>query len=680
MRAILDYSLPQNRRAKVPPSSWSTDQLPFSEFGINKGHRMNLRLVLAALLSAGLAACGGSSTATPGTPPAAPTIGSPTAGDRYVLIPATYPADATGANLYWSKTPGVVKSASNKIAVGASPQAHTSLDNGQIYYYVITAVNAGGESAASSEVSATPAPSNGTYDPLYGDQWNLKSDGTQLGQGSTAAAGEDINVEPAWATRKGTGVRIAIVDDGLEIGHEDLASNVGPNGTSHNYVTNTADPTNDPDDPNQVEAGHGTACAGIAAARDLNDLGVRGVAPRAELVGYNLLLNSTSTNETDAMIRNAASVSVSSNSWGAPDGTGKLAASDQTWRDAINTGLTSGRNNLGTIYTWAAGNGRQVSVRSSGVTKTLIVDNSNYDGQANYFGVMAIAAVDDQGLQAPYSESGANLWVSAPGGKWCDTHTITTTDRTGSLGPNTGPTNTVGDYNSGSYTRCMNGTSSATPTVAGVAALVLEANPTLTWRDVRAILAQSARKNDTADTGWYNTGAGFHFNHKYGYGVVNAGYAVEMAGTWTNFPAQKTYSPTSASPNSVIPDNSMTGVPSTITIQPGTSGISKIEFIDVTFSAADHTYLGDLTVTLTSPSGTTTYLAEAHPCVDKDVTNSDDSHPLSSSCGTPYAAWRFGDAGHLGEAADGTWTLRVYDLVSGDTGTFQSWGLKFYGH
>ena len=58
--------------------------------------------------------------------------------------------------------------------------------------------------------------------------------------------------------------------------------------------------------------------------------------------------------------------------------------------------------------------------------------------------------------------------------------------------------------------------------VSGVTALVLAANPNLSWRDVRLILARSARRNDAGDPGWVSSGFGPAFNHKYGFGVANA--------------------------------------------------------------------------------------------------------------------------------------------------------------
>jgi len=611
-----------------------------------------------------LTSCGGSGGSSPNSGTinplqlAAPTNVSASAGYGLNVLIWSVVSGATSYNVYWSTASGVNKSNGTKITSTSSPLTHAGLTGGITYYYVVTSQNTDGESAESAEVSATPLTASTTMDPLYADQWHLKNTGQQGAVAPPGIAGEDINVEPAWATYKGTGVRVAVVDDGLEIGHEDLTANIATN-LSYNYVTLGNDPTNAPSD---LASGHGTSVAGIVASLDLNGVGGRGVAPRANMVGYNLLQNSTATNEADAMTRGSPNVHISSNSWGPPDNA-ELNVSSISWRSAIDTGLASGRNGLGTIYTWAGGNG--------GNGNGVPVDNSNYDGQANYRGVIAVAAVNDQGKQSSYSEPGANIWVSAPGGEYCDTHAITTTDRSGTAGDNLNNNAGTGymDYTNTSYTKCMNGTSAATPIVAGVVALMLEANPNLGWRDVRLILAESARKNDPSDAGWGMTGGTpiYNFNHKYGFGVVDAGAAVALASGWTNVGAQLTYTTALAVPNLPIPDNdATTGVLNTIAVSG--SGITKIEYIEITFSASNHTYFGDLAITLTSPAGAVSQLSETHVC-----------QTASSVCASTYNGWVFGSARHLGEAANGNWTLTVKDGAAVDTGTFQSWQLKFYG-
>lgn len=329
-------------------------------------------------------------------------------------------------------------------------------------------------------------------------------------------------------------------------------------------------------------------------------------------------------------------------------------------------GVKTGRGGRGTIYLFAAGNGEN--------PKPLPSDDSNSSGYTNNRHVMAICAVDAKGKKANYSEKGANLWVCAPSNETdinLDLPGITTTDRTGVAGYNDGQI--PGDYINPDYTNTFGGTSSATPLTAGVTALVLQANPNLGWRDVRLILAETARKNDPGDPGWDDIGANttggkYHHNHKYGFGVVNADAAVQRATTWTNVSPQKPPVIRERILDLPIIDNDPVGITDSISL--ANSGISSIEFIEITFRA-DHKYSGDLNVTLThAGTGIQSKLAEQHFC-DGDVTR-------QAFCGG-YNDWVFGSTRHLGESADGTWTLHVSDTDKLSDGTFHSWKLTFYG-
>jgi len=180
---------------------------------------------------------------------------------------------------------------------------------------------------------------------------------------------------------------------------------------------------------------------------------------------------------------------------------------------------------------------------------------------------------------------------------------------------------------------------------------------------LRIILAQSARKNDPGNGEWTVNSAGFNINHNYGFGVIDANAAVNLASTWTNVGAAVTFPTATATPNLAIPDNNTTGVSNIITV--AASGIGKIEFVEINFNT-NHTYVGDLDITLTAPSGTVSRLSEQHLC--------------AGGCGgAPVGTWRFGSARHLGEPANGNWTLTVKDLFAAHLGTFQSWQLTFYG-
>ncbi len=488
-----------------------------------------------------------------------------------------------------------------------------------------------------------PAVDNFNPDPLYTDQWHLNN----TGQGG-GTAGEDINVEPVWNDGYyGSGVSIAIIDDGLDTDHEDLHANVVQN-LNYNYLTGGI----------FVYPGeHGTSVAGVAAAVHNNPYGGRGAAPEASIFNYNLLLAYTSLNQLDAMTRKKEIVDISSNSWGPVDYTGQIEDSTSAWKLGIEEGLSTGRGGKGIIYTWAGGNG----------SCSAEVDNSNYDGYANHHGVIAVAAVTNTGIRSYYSERGANIWISAhsDGGS----KGITTTDITGFYGD----TNT-------NYTDDFGGTSSATPLVSGVIALILEANPDLTWRDVKLILVQSARQIDPGDSEWVQNqgGTGYWINYKYGFGVIDAYAAVELAKIWSNVGTMITTPEYSSGPlGTTIPDNNPTGISNNITISG--SNVNSIEYVVITTSIT-HADAGDIEITLTSPAGTESILAESHTCW-VSTRNGACYYGTQTACtyfngGNTFP---FGSARHLGESADGTWELTVKDLNNGTTGTLDDWSLTFYG-
>ena len=389
---------------------------------------------------------------------------------------------------------------------------HAELETGTSY------IRVGGEAGAVTGTYAIRAMVNAEYsdflstcadittdydDPLYGCQWHLNNTGQDTGAG-VGTSGEDINVEEVWeGGNLGEGVNIAIVDDSLSPEHEDLKDNVD---TSKNRDYTYRD--------NVFERHffHGTYIAGLIAARD-NNIGLRGVAPRATIYNYNFIRSSSYFNMLDAMTRNMDVTAVSNNSWGFVSGPG-LDHSPGIWERAIESGISDGFDEKGVFYVFSGGNGAPDG------------DYSNLSGLANYYAVTPVCAVDDRGQHASYSEEGPNLWVCAPSGDRSQ-------DRQGAPGTAT--------YDR--YTRAYSGASISTALVSGVAALVRKANPALTWRDVKLVLAASARKNDASDSGWASgafkygsTTDRYNFNHKYGFGVVDAKAAVDLAASWTNLP------------------------------------------------------------------------------------------------------------------------------------------------
>ena len=171
------------------------------------------------------------------------------------------------------------------------------------------------------------------------------------------------------------------------------------------------------------------------------------------------------------------------------------------------------------------------------------------------------------------------------------------------------------------YRNDFGGTSSAAPIVSGVAALVRGANPSLTWRDVKLILAASAMKNDPSNTGW-ETGAlrydsatkkRYSYNPEYGFGVVDAGAAVELAESWTNLPPMKWDIAESGENLVERPPTPATGVVAQVTSKLTVgSNVGFTEFVEVHIDF-DYASFRDLEVEILSPSGTVSKLAESYP-------------------------------------------------------------------
>ena len=433
---------------------------------------------------------------------------------------------------------------------------------------------------------------------------------------------------------------------GMHHAHRDLRDNVDAS-LNHSYSGSDVFHASEP---------HGTQVAGLVAARD-NSLGMRGVAPRATIYAYDLVaVGLEADDEQDAMIRNLEATGVSSNSWGFDDD-GLPHSASATWLSSIETGLAEGYGGKGISYVWAAGNGAEES------------DDSNLDGRANHHGVIAVCAVDYTDTRGYYSEPGANLWVCAPSNGRGETPGIATTTN-------------------GSYITDFGGTSAATPIVSGVVALMRSVNPALTWRDVKLILAASARKNDPGNTGWEegalmygSTTERYSFNHEYGFGMVDAAAAVDLAAAavdmtdgWTNAPAMRTTTARYQGESFSIPDAPEIGTPATITRTLTVDNyVEFTEFVEIKI-AIDHAAFRDLEIDLVSPSGATSRLAnEGEGSFFFFIFAFPAPSPLNET-------FRMGSARHLGEDPAGEWQLRVTDRVNEGTGRIDWWSLTIYGH
>jgi len=348
-------------------------------------------------------------------------------------------------------------------------------------------------------------------DPLFSDQWHLLNTGQLVSQPDSldtyATWGEDIRAVEAWDTATGDGVVIGIIDDGVYIGHPDLGASGTENFDPTKYSPDLSFNFNNPGFlpiPNTATDFHGTAVAGLAAGDGDNGLGITGVAYDATLAALRLIaepISLTDQNIALALFHRPDDIDVYNNSWGPADvrllaGPGPLAA--QALMDSVLRGRTAdnGVSKLGTIHVWAGGNGGAA------------FDSSNFDAYANSRYTISVGAVDHTGESTTYNETGTNILVTAPSGDGASG--LTTTDLVGEVGYNsTGiDVDQIGrDFLADiDYTSRFNGTSAAAPIVSGVIALMLEAASDngieLTYRDVEAILARSARQNDPTDIGW----------------------------------------------------------------------------------------------------------------------------------------------------------------------------------
>jgi subtilisin-like proprotein convertase family protein len=187
---------------------------------------------------------------------------------------------------------------------------------------------------------------------------------------------------------------------------------------------------------------------------------------------------------------------------------------------------------------------------------------------------------------------------------------------------------------------------------------MLEANPNLGWRDVQEILISTAWKSDP-DTyaEWATNSAGFHFDHYYGAGLVDAEEAVDAAENWTNLGSHTNRSIIHSNLSLAIPDNNSNGITNTFTI----TDAFRVEHAVLTANIS-HTARGNLNIVLKSPSGMESVLAEVH-----DDTNNN------------YTDWSFSSVRHWGESSAGTWSVKIADQAANDTGTVNGLTLTLYG-
>lgn len=361
-------------------------------------------------------------------------------------------------------------------------------------------------------------------DPLFASQWHLHNPPV----GPTSIVDADIDAPLAWDITKGSpNVVIAMLDDGFELTHEDLAANLFKNpGEISNNATDDdenglvddvngwdfVDNDNDPSPGSATTNHHGTAMTGLAVAREGNSLGVVGVCPQSRFLPIRVAGTNTVQAFANAFaFAQATGARIINNSWGH---TSPSEVVPTVIADAINKAAAAG-----CIIFFAAGN-----ANSSGWCGT------SYPSLTN---VIAVSSSTNYDLKVVTSAFGNCIDLLAPshrGQPFTGSANITTTDRSGTAGFNSAnrPLNSLGltEAPNNKYTNFFFGTSSASALAAGTAGLVVSANNTLTRVQVQRLLQDTADKI-APDSAAYADNTGF--SSTYSWGRINAFEAVRLA-------------------------------------------------------------------------------------------------------------------------------------------------------
>ncbi|MFZ5655707.1 MAG: S8 family peptidase [Pseudomonadota bacterium] len=453
-------------------------------------------------------------------------------------------------------------------------------------------------------------------DPRYAEQWGY----------SDADAG--IRANTAWDVATGTNAIVAVLDTGIT-SHSDLNANViaGYDFISDAFVANdgngrdsdASDPGDFNTDASQCQTGnsswHGTHVAGTVAARTNNGVGVAGTAFNAKIVPARVLgrCGGYTSDIADAIIwASGGSVSGVPNIAQRADvinmSLGGSGACDTTTQNAIN-----GAVSRGTAVVVAAGNSN--------------ADASNFS-PASCNNVITVASVTSTSSRSSFSNYGAKIDVSAPGSN------ILSTLNSGTQGP------------SGETYASYNGTSMASPHVAGVVALMQSRRKALGLAPLTPAEVESTLKSTAyALAGTCSGGCGA--------GIVDARKAVDAAGGSTPPPPGGTQTYTNSA-DYTIRDNTTVESPISVSGRTGNAPSSSSVAVDIR-----HTYRGDLQIDLVAPDGSLYRL--------KNTSSSDSADNVIATYTVNLST----------EALNGTWKLRVRDIYSGDTGYINSWSVTF---
>jgi subtilisin-like proprotein convertase family protein/Ca2+-binding RTX toxin-like protein len=389
--------------------------------------------------------------------------------------------------------------------------------------------------------------------------------------------------------------------------------------------------------------------AGVMAAAK-NGTGAVGVAYNSSISEYKIAVDNYTS--LPYMLMN----DVSNNSWAFTTDFGVTNLDPQTSRSAGDLMLAElkyatkyGRGGDGVNFVAGAGNSRA----SGGSAEGSILNNSRY--------AIEVGAINQQNdlstlnaASTPFSSPGASVLVSAPGSNITSTSQLIVTDQGSIFGSN---------YST------LQGTSLSTPIVSGIVALMLQANSNLTYRDVQAILALSAKQFSDPITTWLTNdnshwnGTGMHYSYDYGFGEVDALAASRLSETWLPHNTGSNESSVSGSKSVAATISAGSSINQTITMA---SGIS-VEHAEIDVSLTGPFVGSSLTLTLTSPNGTQSVLMK-----------NNDAGLTYGANGTSFR-YTFMSTQEWGELSAGNWQLTVQDTSTNQPINFNAWNLRLYG-
>lgn len=464
------------------------------------------------------------------------------------------------------------------------------------------------------------------------EQWHLTADHSSA----------DTHITAVWSSGiTGNGSLIAIVDEGVAWNNVDLQNRFS---MAHSKNYNSVERRNDPY-PSSISDAHGTAAAGVAAASGRNgppfdhDPGCAfGVAPMAQIAGIKLIAQPVSDiTEAEALTHDCdeEGISIYSCSWGPVDNGEQIEGPGPITKMSINDCAKNGRNGKGSIYVWAAGNGAG-----------RYDDSCAYDGYASHPDVISVGAFARDGVLTDYSEDCYAIFVVAP-----------------SSGHGSAITTTDVPYPSRLMNpACMSdfgGTSAAAPFVAGVIALILEANPQLTNNDVQWILASTSTHVVSSDRSWLMNAANFSYSPKYGFGLINADTAVQYAKNLRSTRLR----PSRLTTFEIESDSHHTAAPLPVLLHNIVISDNFVVQRAVLTVSVTYPSRSELSFSLTSPSGTIATVRGRQY----------DTHPN-------LFGWSFTFLSMWGEQSVGTWKLSVQKSNNSQRqGTLDYWKLLLIG-